>query len=65
MKSWKTTLAGVGMILAAIVFVIANLSGHDITGPGDWAGAIAALTGGVGLITARDNDKSSEKAGAK
>jgi hypothetical protein len=62
MNSWKTTLSGIAGILAGIVMGLRALTGE---GPADFAGAIAAVTAGVGLLLARDNDKSSESAGAK
>lgn len=63
MKSWKTTLSGVAVILGALsVAIKAALAG-------DYGAAITSIvTGvpaGVGLIAARDNNVSSEQAGAK
>ena len=55
MSSWKTTLAGVGMLLSAVSIVIAGLTGGaDV----DFNAAGAAFMGGIGLLLARDNDKS-------
>lgn len=60
--SWKTTLSGIAVILGALASALKT--GLD----GDWPTAITALvTGipaGVGLIAARDNDVTSEQAGA-
>lgn len=65
MKSWKTTVAGIGGILAAVGGALALLfDGKPDTNP-DWTAVIAAVTAGVGLILARDNDKSSEDVNAK
>ena len=65
MKSWKTTVAGV---LTAIIPVLnavqAFIDGDPATVP-DWGLAIAAVTAGLGLFFARDNNVSSEEAGAK
>ena len=63
MKSWKTTLSGVGVILTALG------AGIKMFLAGDTGSAITALVGGisagVGLIAARDNNVTSEQAGAK
>lgn len=63
--SWKTTVAGVSAIIASIAGAL-NLvfDGNTITNP-DWTSVIAAITAGVGLIMARDNDKSSEDVNKK
>lgn len=63
--SWKTTLGGVGAILAAVGGAL-NLmfDGKPETNP-DWTIVIAAVTTGIGLIFARDNNKSSEDVNAK
>lgn len=57
MTSWKTTIAGALLLLAACV---AMATGH--VDPIVGGGMIAA---GLGLIAARDNGVSSEQAGAK
>lgn len=62
MKSWKTTSAGIGAIVggaATLYFSRASLDAQTFTG------AITAILTGVGLLFARDNDKSSEDVGAK
>jgi len=65
MKSWKTTLAGIAAIVAAIALAIAHQFDNDPTTIADWSAVITALTAGVGLVLARDNDKTSEQAGAR
>ncbi|RMF95501.1 MAG: hypothetical protein D6727_10635 [Gammaproteobacteria bacterium] len=65
MKSWKTTLAGIAAIVAAIALAIAHQFDSDPTTAADWSAVITALTAGVGLVLARDNDKTSEQAGAR
>lgn len=63
--SWKTTLAGIGAILAAIGPALkAVFDGDPSTNP-DWAVVATAVTAGIGLIFARDNKVTSEQAGAK
>jgi len=65
LKSWKTTL--LGWIAALVVLgsaVVAQFDNDPETKP-DWTIAIAAIAGAAGLTAARDNDKKSEKVGAK
>ena len=64
-KSWKTTAAGIAAIVAAVALAISHQFDTDPATVADWSAVIAALTAGVGLVLARDNDKSSEKVGAK
>lgn len=59
MKSWKTTLAGVGAILVAAGNAMQSWPNVE------WASLIPAVFAGIGLIMARDNDKTSEDAGAR
>lgn len=62
MKSWKTTLAGVCAIVAALAGAGADLAaGHSV----NLAALLPAIMAGVGLIAARDNGVTSEQAGAK
>lgn len=64
-KSWKTTLAGVGGICAGIAALISSLTGGDQI---DWNAASVALglvSAGITGLFARDNNVSSEDAGAK
>ena len=63
--SWKTTASGVVAIIAALAGAAGLLlDGKPDTNP-DYTSLIAAITAGVGLIMARDNDKSSEEVSAK
>lgn len=64
-RSWKTTLTGVAMILAAIAQVTGALLDDDPKTTVNIEATLAAIAGGVGLIAARDNDVTSEQAGAK
>ena len=66
MKSWKTTVCGAAGIIAAIcTFVIVPLCDADPATLPQWEVTIAAVLAGIGLIAARDNSVTSEKAGAK
>lgn len=64
--SWKTTLCGILGVIAAAITLVAQplLDGDPNTAP-QWGVFVAALTTAVGLVFARDNDKSSEDVGAK
>jgi hypothetical protein len=63
MKSWKTTAAGILTLVGCVA--TAGL----LALKGQYEAAIAALStgipSGIGLIAARDNDKSSEAVNAK
>lgn len=61
--SWKTTGAGISAILIALVHVGFCIASHNLTET-DIVGALAAISSGIGLLSARDNDKSSEQVGA-
>lgn len=64
MKSWKTTAAGVGAILVAIGSALTATFDTDPATVADWGAVVAAIIAGVGLIVARDNNVTSEQAGA-
>lgn len=64
-KSWKTSAAGIGAILVALGSALsATFDADPVTVP-DWGALVAAVIAGIGLLAARDNDKSSEEVGAK
>ena len=64
-KSWKTSAAGIGAILVALGSALsATFDADPVTVP-DWGALVAAIIAGIGLLAARDNDKSSEEVGAK
>lgn len=63
--SWKTTVAGIGTILAAVgAALAAQFDASPDTVP-NWGAVATAITAGAGLLFARDNDKSSEDVKAK
>lgn len=63
--SWRTTVAGVGAMLVAIGGALSATFDNDPATTADWTAVIAACIAGFGLLFARDNKVSSEKAGAK
>jgi uncharacterized membrane protein YhiD involved in acid resistance len=64
-NSWKTSAAGIGAILVALGSALsATFDADPVTVP-DWGALVAAIIAGVGLLAARDDDKSSEEVGAK
>lgn len=64
MKSWKTTVGGIGAILAAIGGALNLLFDNNPATNPDWGIVATAVMTGFGLIFARDNNVSSEEAGA-
>ncbi len=65
MRSWKTTTAGIAIILLAILPVLLSLVTGEGVGDLDTKTLITQIMLGFGLIFSRDNDVSSESAGAK
>ena len=65
MKSWKTTLAGIMAFITASWAQVQYILDNDPSTNPDWSIIVTAFIVLVGLVTARDNDVSSEKAGAK
>lgn len=57
----KTTLAGLGAILAAVGFALKAIFDNDPTTNVDIGATIAAVTAGVGLIAAKDAKPSGPK----
>jgi hypothetical protein len=64
-KNWKTTGAGVAAILVALSAALTALSDNDPATNIDFALLVSSVIAGVGLIFARDGDKTSEAIGAK
>ena len=63
MKSWKTTTAGIGAILVAVGSALSSMFDNDPATVADWGAVVAAVIAGIGLLAARDNDKSSKDVG--
>ena len=58
-KNWKTTGAGIAAILVAVSAALTALTDNNEATTVDFASLLAAVIAGVGLICARDGDKSS------
>jgi len=66
MRSWKTTTCGIlAAVAAGITLVAVPLLDEDPATVANWGAFGATLAAAIGLLFARDNDKSSEDAGAK
>lgn len=64
--SWKTSLSGVLTILvAAITYVIQPMLDADPLTVPQWGPVLATVSAAAGLLFARDNNVTSERAGAK
>lgn len=66
--SWKTTLAGIAAILTGLGMfgkIVNDFGTGEPINYQDVSIAIATISGGIGLIAARDNNVTSEGAGAK
>ena len=63
--SWKTTVTGIGMVCAGLAQLIQPLVDNDPATTPNFELCIGMVTGGIGLIFARDNNKSSEDVQAK
>jgi len=64
--SWKTTTCAIlGILAAGITMIAVPLLDEDPATVAQWGAFGAMLAPLVGLLFARDNDKSSEDVGAK
>ncbi len=63
--SWRTTLAGISTILAALAIAGKAFFDTDPATNVDWSQLSLAITAGLGLINARDNKVTSAQAGAE
>ena len=63
--SWRTTTAGIAAIVVALGTAVGALFDADPLTIPDWGAVAAAVMAGIGLLAARDNNVSSEQAGAK
>jgi anti-sigma-K factor RskA len=65
MKSWKTSATGITAIIAAVAGALNLIFDNKPETNPDWTAVISAVTAGVGLIFARDNNKTSEDVNVK
>ena len=65
MNSTNTTMAGILAALAALATAVNYFIDGDPSTQPDWGATISLILVAVGLVKARDNDKSSEDVGAK
>lgn len=66
MNSWRTSIVGAVLIAGALVsLAISVLVNKRIPSAEELTVAGGTIATGIGLINARDNNKSSEDAGAK
>lgn len=63
--SWKTTLGGLGSILSGLGMIAAAAATGHIADPTVLVPAFGLISTGIGNIYARDNNVTSEQAGAK
>ena len=64
-KSWKTSVSGLAAILVAVGAALTALSDGKPETSVDFPSLFAACIAGVGLLFARDNNRTSESVGAK
>lgn len=67
-KSWKTTAGGAGAILVGLLMAFSALTGVEIAGMGTEASvgtAIGLVLAGITGLFSRDDNVTSEDAGAK
>lgn len=63
--SWKTTLSGVAAIITTLGAALSAMTDGNPDTTVNLSATITAIAVGLGLIMARDNNKSSEDVGAK
>jgi len=63
--SWKTTLAGVSAILVSLGTLAGAVSSEGGISSEMLTATITGIVTGIGLLTARDSDKSSQDTGAR
>ncbi len=56
-ENWKTTSAGIVMIVGAVVHLVFQVSAHN-SNENSWTISVTSILGGIGLILAGDSGKS-------
>lgn len=64
-ESWRTTAAGIGQWLVAVLSQVNTLLDADPATMPDWNIIAVSTIAMIGLLSARDNGVSSESVGAK
>ncbi len=64
-RSWKTTLAAVGLLLHVLSVIVPELDAVEHLQALDWNVLVPEVLVALGLLAARDGDKTSEDVGAK
>ncbi len=65
MKSWKTSLSGIAGIVGLIATGLSAQFDNDPATVAQWSIIIPAIIPAIGMLFARDNNVTSEQAGAK
>lgn len=60
LDNWKTTSAGLIMIIGSVVHMVFAIRGDTAT-EGVWTASLTAIIGGIGLIFAGDSGASVQK----
>jgi hypothetical protein len=60
LKNWKTTSAGLIMIIGDTVHLVFAIANHQAT-EGVWTGSLVGLVGGLGLLLAGDASRSQQQ----
>lgn len=63
--SWKTTTAGVAGIVGIVAMALQAQFDSDPHTVAEWGVVVPVVISQIGLLFARDNDKSSEQVGVK
>lgn len=64
-RSWTTQLTGIAALLTLVSTTLNQLFDGDAATNPDWNIVVAGVMTALGLITARQNGKTSEDVGAK
>jgi lysylphosphatidylglycerol synthetase-like protein (DUF2156 family) len=65
MKNWKTTTAAIAAAVSAIAGAVVAITDSDPDTVANWSEVVPLVIFAVGLLFARDADKTSQSSGAK